>query len=109
MGTRRKLLSKEDRIRLVELYQLSEETVEEFCEKHNLSRSYMYRLIREYGGQHVDISLSEADHIQKEKELQAEILKLKIENERLKKNYTVRITEDGRTEYIRLKERNSGL
>lgn len=32
-----------------------------------------------------------------------EILRLRIENERFKKNYAVRQTEDGQTEYVRLK------
>ena len=36
-----------------------------------------------------------------------EILKLTIENERLKKNYTVRTTEDGRKVFVRLKEKSS--
>ena len=36
-----------------------------------------------------------------------EILKLRIENERLKKNYIVRTNEDGEQEYIRLKAKNS--
>ena len=35
-----------------------------------------------------------------------EILRLRIENERLKKNYVVRQTEDGQTEYVRLKPKN---
>ena len=36
-----------------------------------------------------------------------EILKLRIENERLKKNYIVRMNEDGEQEYVRLKAKNS--
>ena len=36
-----------------------------------------------------------------------EILKLRIENERLKKNYTVRTNEAGEQEYVRLKPKNS--
>ena len=42
-----------------------------------------------------------------EAELRTEILKLRIENERLKKNYMVETTEDGKTHYIRLKAKNS--
>ena len=38
-----------------------------------------------------------------------EILKLRIENERLKKNYAVRKTDAGELEYIRLKPKNSKL
>lgn len=36
-----------------------------------------------------------------------EILKLRIENERLKKNYTVRTNEAGEQEYVRLKAKSS--
>ena len=36
-----------------------------------------------------------------------EILKLRIENERLKKNYTVQMNEAGEQEYVRLKAKNS--
>ena len=36
-----------------------------------------------------------------------EILKLRIENERLKKNYTVRTNQDGETVFVRLKDKNS--
>jgi len=39
--------------------------------------------------------------------LKREIMKLRIENERLKKNYTVMSATDGAKEFIRLKERNS--
>ena len=35
-----------------------------------------------------------------------EILKLRIENERLKKNYTVRTNEAGEQEYVRLRPKN---
>ena len=102
----RRQLKVEEKIRLMELYQDSKDTMQEFCDKHGLSRTSLYRILKDYGGQPVEQSLSEAEHIQREKELQLEILKLKIENERLKKNYTVRITEDGKTEYIRLRARN---
>ena len=102
----RRQLKVEEKIRLMELYQDSKDTMQEFCDKHGLSRTSLYRILKDYGGQLVEQSLSEAEHVQREKELQLEILKLKIENERLKKNYTVRITEDGKTEYIRLRARN---
>ena len=36
-----------------------------------------------------------------------EILRLRIENERLKKNYTARRNADGKMEYFRLKTKNS--
>ena len=42
-----------------------------------------------------------------EENYKREILKLRIENERLKKNYTVQKTEDGQTVFIRLSPKNS--
>ncbi len=42
-----------------------------------------------------------------EESYKREILKLRIENERLKKNYTVRTNEDGEPEYIRLREKTT--
>ena len=42
-----------------------------------------------------------------EESYKREILKLRIENERLKKNYTVRTNEAGEREYVRLKLKNS--
>ena len=36
-----------------------------------------------------------------------EILRLRIENERLKKKYLARQNEDGQTEYVRLKMKSS--
>lgn len=36
-----------------------------------------------------------------------EILRLRIENERLKKSYAVQMNEAGEQEYVRLKEKNS--
>jgi hypothetical protein len=36
-----------------------------------------------------------------------EIIRLRIENERLKKKYAVRKGADGKTEYVRLKMRSS--
>lgn len=106
MAKRGRQLKVEEKIRLVELYLDSEENIDAFCKKQDLSRSTFYRMLKEYNQKPVEQSLSEAEHVQREKELQLEILKLKIENERLKKNYTVRITEDGKTEYIRLRARN---
>ena len=44
---------------------------------------------------------------QTEESLRREILRLRIENERLKKNYMVRLREDGKMEYCRLKPKSS--
>ena len=42
-----------------------------------------------------------------EESYKREIMRLRIENERLKKNYTVRTNEAGEQEYVRLKEKSS--
>jgi len=42
-----------------------------------------------------------------EEALKREILRLRIELERLKKNYTVRKNESGQTEYVRLSPKNT--
>ena len=42
-----------------------------------------------------------------EENYKREILKLRIENERLKKNYTVQKTDDGQTVFIPLRPKNS--
>ena len=42
-----------------------------------------------------------------EESYKREILKLRIENERLKKNYVVQTTDTGEQEFIRLRPKNS--
>ena len=42
-----------------------------------------------------------------EESYKREILRLRIENERLKKNYTVETNEAGEREYVRLREKSS--
>lgn len=42
-----------------------------------------------------------------EESYKREIMRLRIENERLKKNYTVRTNETGERVYVRLKEKSS--
>lgn len=42
-----------------------------------------------------------------EESYKREILKLRIENERLKKNYVVQMNGDGEPEYVRLKEKST--
>ena len=54
-----------------------------------------------------DLSVLPGNLDRTEENYKREILKLTIENERLKKNYVVRKTEDGRTQIQRLEARNS--
>lgn len=91
-------------------------TLKDFCVAHNLTEPTLKRWLRQYveGGlaglsradaQTADI-FPEGVNATKEA-MRREILRLRIENERLKKNYMVRKTEDGRTEYCRLRPRNT--
>ena len=96
-------VSLEEQQRLVNLCEESADSIEEFCRKHGIPRSSFYRW-----KQKID-SLSEVEkhpNMSVEEELRLEVLKLRIENERLKKKYTVKTTEDGKTEYVRLKMKN---
>ena len=89
--------------------------VKDFCEANNVSVGAFQKWMKQYKSGGLE-GLARADTALKEilpegidrteENYKREILKLRIENERLKKNYTVRITEDGKTEYIRLRARN---
>ena len=59
-------------------------------------------LIRRYAGISTDCGLTN-----REENYKREILKLRIENERLKKNYTVKTLENGEQVYVPLKPKNS--
>ena len=106
MAKRGKYLKAEEKLRLLEQYLDYDGIMDEFCSEHKVSRATMYRILKEYGGQNYETKELEKDFMLREKELQKEILRLRIENERLKKNYIVRKKEDGKTEYIRLRARN---
>lgn len=110
-----KFVSSEERIRLVTAYYQSGLSKTEFCKEHCLVRRTFDRWLKRYeksGSSGLknaaDIKYdSIAPNLTTEAELRTEILKLRIENERLKKNYMVETTEDGKTHYIRLKAKNS--
>lgn len=81
---------------------------------HNVSTMSMKKWMEKYDalgieglakGSKIDILPEGVDRT--EENYKNEILKLRIENERLKKNYTVRTTEDGRKVFVRLKEKSS--
>ena len=75
-------VSLEEQQRLINLCKESTDTVCEFCKKHGIPKSSFYRWKKELD------SLSEVEiHPNKsvEEELRMEVLKLRIENERLKK------------------------
>lgn len=87
----------------------------EFCATNNISTGAFQKWIKQYeeggleGLVRTDIEIKEilpAGFDRKEESYKREILKLRIENERLKKNYIVQMTDTGEQEYIRLKPKN---
>lgn len=90
--------------------------LKEFCMANNLTEPSMKRWIRQYEeGGLAGLARADAETAYvfpegvnpSEEAMKREILRLRIENERLKKNYTVRKTADGKTEYCRLKPKNT--
>ena len=87
----------------------------DFCTVNNISDTAFKKWIRQYDEGGLE-GLARADAELKgvlpeglnptEEAYKREILRLRIENERLKKNYVVRQNEDGQTEYVRLKPKN---
>ena len=89
--------------------------VNDFCDKHGVSVSAFKKWLKQYeeGGLEglaradAEIGAVLPEGIDRTEEAyKREILKLRIENERLKKNYTVRKNADGEQEYVRLKPKN---
>lgn len=88
----------------------------EFCSVNSVSDSTFKKWLRQYGEGGLE-GLARADAgirevlpegvDRTEESYKREILRLRIENERLKKNYAVRKREDGQTEYVRLRTKNS--
>ena len=90
----------------------------DFCEANHVSTGAFQKWMKQYEEGGIE-GLARADAEIKdvlpegidrtEEAYKREILKLRIENERLKKNYTVRTNEAGEQEYIRLKPKSSKL
>lgn len=89
--------------------------VNDFCDKHGVSVSAFKKWLKQYeeggleGLARADAEVGDVlpEGIDRTEEAyKREILKLRIENERLKKNYTVRMNADGEQEYVRLKPKN---
>ena len=89
--------------------------VNDFCDKHGVSVSAFKKWLKQYeeggleGLARADAEIGDLlpEGIDRtEESYKREILKLRIENERLKKNYTVRTNEAGEQEYVRLKPKN---
>lgn len=110
-----KQLSAEEKERLVIAFLNSSDTQVDFAAKHEICAKSLMRwvaaykkdgsagLIRANGKNSKDL----VTNLTTDNELRKEILRLRIENERLKKNYTVRQNEDGTKEYIRLRPKSS--
>ena len=117
MGSNNHRYSPEERARLVTLFLDSRMTVTAFCEKHGIARFTLYRWLRTYEEKGINGLLGTpygknpnvAPELKTDAELRKEILKLRIENERLKKNYTVQETLDGKMEYVRLRPKSTKL
>ena len=88
----------------------------DFCDANHVSDSAFKKWMKQYdeggleGLARADAEIGDVlpEGIDRTEEAyKREILKLRIENERLKKNYTVRTNEAGEQEYVRLKPKNS--
>ena len=90
--------------------------VGDFCESVGISDTAFKRWLKQYDEQGIE-GLARADAAlgevlpegmdRTEENYKREILKLRIENERLKKNYTVKTLENGEQVYVPLKPKNS--
>ena len=90
--------------------------VADFCESVGVSDAAFRKWLKQYDEQGIE-GLARADSTspdvlpegidRTEENYKREILKLRIENERLKKNYTVETLENGEQVYVHLKPKNS--
>lgn len=88
----------------------------DFCRTNNVSDAAFRKWLKLYDSGGIE-ALSRADKSmpevlpegvdRTEESYKREILRLRIENERLKKNYAVVVNEAGEQEYVRLKEKSS--
>ena len=89
--------------------------LKEFCNANSITEAAFKKWMKKYeeggleGLARADVEVREVlpEGVERtEESYEREILKLRIENERLKKNYMVQINEAGEQEYIRLKPKN---
>lgn len=90
--------------------------VSDFCEANSVSVTSFKKWLKQYeecgleGLARADASVGEVfpEGVDRTEEAyKREILRLRIENERLKKNYAVRTSESGETVYVRLRTKSS--
>ena len=101
---------------LIHRYKSSRRTAKEFCAMNNITEGSLKKWMKQYEEGGLE-GLARADSgirniipdgfDRTEESYKREILKLRIENERLKKNYAVQMNEDGEPEYVRLKEKST--
>ena len=87
----------------------------DFCDLRNVSNTAFRKWLKQYeeggieGLARADAEIKEVlpEGIDRTEEAyKREILRLRIENERLKKNYAVQMNEAGELEYVRLKQKS---
>ena len=101
---------------LIRQYKSGTQKMSDYCEKVGVSTGAFGKWLKQYEENGLE-GLARADSEIKsvlpegidptEDAYKREILKLRIENERLKKNYTVRENEAGKQEYVRLRPKTS--
>ena len=101
---------------LIRQYKGSNQKMTDFCEKAGVSTGAFQKWMKQYEEFGIE-GLARADAEipcvlpegidPTEEAYKREILKLRIEVERLKKNYTVQTNEDGEQEYVRLKDKST--
>jgi len=101
---------------LIHQFKKSESKLSDFCDINDVSTSAFKKWLIQYGQAgldglvRTDAEIKEVlpEGVEKtEESYKREIIKLRIENERLKKNYKVVMNKDGEKEFIRLKQKNS--
>ena len=101
---------------LIHNYKAGSMKLSDFCTANNVSDTAFRKWLKQYdesglaGLARADVETKDVfpEGIDKgEEALKREILRLRIENERLKKNYTTRVNEYGQTEYVLLKTKSS--
>ena len=91
-------------------------SIQDFCESNGITVPSLKKWMKQYDEGGLE-GLARADSEVKEvlpegvdrteESYKREILKLRIENERLKKSYAVQTNADGEREYVRLKPKSS--
>ena len=91
-------------------------SIKDFCESNGITDSSLKKWMKQYdeggleGLARADADIKEVlpEGVDRtEESYKREILKLRIENERLKKSYAVQTNADGEREYVRLKPKSS--